>query len=95
MVNWFSCRLSPGRGKYSRIRPNHSTKVTYEWLVNPFSLLWIAAAPGEEKEVVVRARQEMEGYVSWRARCGVIRRAIPWKRIYELALPLVGKERQD
>ena len=37
----------------------------------------------------------MKEYATWRARCGVVRRAIPWKRIYELALPLVEKEREE
>lgn len=94
MVTWFSGQLSLGSGKYSRSRPNHSAKVTYERLVNPYSLLWIAAALGVEQDIVVNACREMDGYVSWRAKCGVVRRAIPWKRIYDLALPLVEKERK-
>ena len=93
MVSWFSGQLSLGSGKYSRSRPNHSAKLTYERLLNPFSLLWIAAALGEDREVVARTRKEIDGYVSWRAKCGVVRRAIPWKRIYELALPLAEQER--
>ena len=93
MVTWFSCQLSLGSGKYSRSRPNHSAKTTYERLLNPFSLLWIAAALGVERDLVEKTRKEIDDYVSWRAKCGVVRRAIPWKRIYELALPLVEKER--
>ncbi len=93
MVTWFSCQLSLGSGEYSRSRPNHSAKTTYERLLNPFSLLWIAAALGEDRDLVIRTRKEIDSYVSWRAKCGVIRRAIPWSRIHELALPLVGKER--
>lgn len=95
MVSWFSSQLSLGGGEYSRTRPNHSAKVTYERLLNPFSLLWIAAALGVEKDLVVRTRREMEGYLSWRAKCGVVRRAIPWNRIYKLALPLAEKERKQ
>lgn len=94
MVTWFSGQLSLGSGKYSRSRPNHSAKTTYERLLNPYSLLWIAAALGEDRELVIRTGNEINDYVSWRAKCGVVRRAIPWKRIYELALPLVEEERK-
>ena len=92
MVTWFSGQLSLGNGKYSRSRPNHSAKVTYERLLNPFSLLWIAAALGEDKDLVIRTGYEIKDYLTYRAKCGVVRRAIPWKRIYELALPLAAKE---
>ena len=92
MVTWFSGQLSLGSGNYSRSRPNHSAKTTYERLLNPFSLLWIAAALGEDKDLVIRTGHEIEEYATYRAKCGVVRRAIPWKRIYELALPLVEKE---
>ncbi len=94
MVSWFSGQLSLGSGKYSRSRPNHSAKKTYERLLNPFSLLWIAAALGEDKDLVIRTAEEMKQYTTWRAKCGVVRRAIPWKRIYELALPLIETERR-
>ena len=93
MVVWFSSQLSLGSGRYSRSCPNHSAKTTYERLLNPYSLLWIAAALGEDKDLVIRTAHETEGYDTYRAKCGVIRRAIPWKRIYELALPLAEKER--
>ena len=92
MVTWFSGQLTLGSGKYSRSRPNHSAKVTYERLVNPYSLLWIAAALGEDKDLVIRAGHEMKAYATCRAKCGVVRRAIPWKRIYELAKPLADRE---
>lgn len=93
MVTWFSWQLSLGSGKYSRSRPNHSAKVTYERLLNPFSLLWIAAALGVEKDLVLRTGVEIRDYATYREKCGVVRRAIPWNRIYELALPLVEKEK--
>lgn len=86
MVTWFSGQLSLGEGFYSRSCPNHSAKKTYERLKNPWSLLWIAAALGEDPAVVKAAAQEMEDYLSWTAKCGVIRRAVPWNRIYGLAL---------
>ena len=48
----------------------------------------------EDKDLVIRTAEEMKEYATWRARCGVVRRAIPWKRIYELALPLIEAERK-
>ena len=93
MVTWFSGQLSLGEGDYSRSRPNYSARKTYERLLNPYSLLWIAAALGENQAVVQNAGREMRDYATYRAKCGVIRRAIPWKRIYELAL--IVKETQS
>ena len=93
MVTWFAGQLSLGEGFYSRSCPNHSAKKTYERLKNPWSLLWIAAALGEDPAVVKAVAREMEDYLSWTAKCGVIRRAVPWKRIYELALRM--KEREE
>ena len=92
MVTWFSGQLSLGSGQYSRNRPNHSARVTYERLLNPYSLLWIAAALGVEKDLVISTAEEIKAYETYRAKCGVIRRAIPWKRIYELALPLAEEK---
>lgn len=92
MVTWFSGQLSLGSGKFSRSRPNHSARVTYERLLNPYSLLWIAAALGEDKDLVIRTAHEMAEYDTYRAKCGIIRRNIPWKHIYELALPLAEVE---
>ena len=88
MVTWFSGQLSLGQGDYSRSRPNHSAKKTYERLLNPYSLLWIVAALGEDQEIVRQVAYEMRDYASYRAKCGVIRRAIPWKRIYGLAMDI-------
>lgn len=93
MVTWFSGQLSLGSGDYSRSRPNHSAKTTYERLLNPYSLLWIAAALGENRDLILRTAEEIKEYETYRAKCGVIRRAIPWKRIYELAQPLIEEEK--
>lgn len=93
MVTWFSGQLSLGSGEYSRSRPNHSAKVTYERLLNPFSLLWVAAALGEDMDLVARTRREMDDYASWRVKCCIVRRNIPWDRIYELALPWVEQKK--
>ena len=93
MVTWFASQLSIACVNDFRSRPNHSAKTAYERLPDPIALLWIAAALGEDKDLVISIRHEMDGCASRREKCGVVRRAIPWKRIYELALPLVRKEK--
>ena len=95
MVTWFSCQLSLGSGRYSRRCPNHSAKKTYERLLNPYSLLWIAAALGEDQEVVWQAAYESRDYATYRAKCGVIRSIIPWKRICELALKTKAQQENN
>jgi len=89
MVTWFSGQLSLGSGKYSRSRPNHSARVTYERLLNPYSLLWIAAALGEDRQLVTDLGDAIRPLYTYREKCELIRSRIPWKRIYRLALPLV------
>lgn len=94
MVTWFSGQLSLGTGKYSRSRPNHSARVTYQRLLNPYSLLWIAAALGENEKTVQRAAVMAAERETFKEKCIVIRNMIPFSRIYELALPLVEREKE-
>ena len=94
MVSWFSGQLSLGSGDYSRSRPNHSARVTYQRLLNPYSLLWIAAALGEKEETVRQAAEMAEQRQTYKEKCVVIRNAIPFSRIYELVLPMVEKEKE-
>lgn len=49
------------------------------------SLLWIAAALGEDKNIVISAAKEAEGKGTYAAKCGVVRKAIPFSRVKELA----------
>ncbi len=93
MVTWFAGQLSLGSGKYSRSRPNHSARVTYERLLNPYSLLWIAAALGEDRDLVTEVGEEIRPLYTYKQKCELIRSRIPWKRIYRLALPLVEMKR--
>ena len=88
MITWFSSQITLGTGKYSRKRANRSARKTYNCLLNPWSLLWIVAALREDPEKVRAAAREMEDYKSFSAKCGVVRRAIPFDRIYELALQM-------
>ena len=92
MITWFSSQITLGSGKYSRRRPNRSARRTYNCLLNPWSLLWIAAVLGEDPEKVRAAGREMKDYESFSAKCGVVRRAIPFDRIYELALKMKERE---
>jgi len=94
MVTWFSCQLSLGEGLYSRSRPNHSARVTYERLLNPYSLLWIALALGEDQDLILDANEAMKPHKDYRDKAIAIRNRIPYSRIYCLALPLVEKERE-
>jgi len=95
MVSWFSGQLSLGSGDYSRSRPNHSARVTYGRLLNPYSLVWIAAVLGEDRELI---RQVVNASFAghrrkFKDRVIIIRNFIPFKRIFRLALPLVEEER--
>ena len=57
-----------------------------ERLLNPYSLLWIAAALGADRDIVLTAGFEMEKYKTFREKCGVVRKHIPWETVYELAV---------
>ncbi len=85
MVTWFSGQLTLGKGYYSRKKPNHSAKITYQRLLNPYSLLWIAAALGEDREAVIRAGHAIEGQKSFMVMSNMVRKEIPRTRIYDLA----------
>lgn len=93
MVTWFSGQLSLGKGLYSRSRPNHSARVTYERLLNPYSLLWIATVLGENRDLIQEAYRAAYVKKDYRDKAIIIRNRIPYSRIYRLALLLVEKER--
>ncbi len=91
MVTWFSAQLTLGRGRYSRKKPNHSAKITYQRLLNPYSLLWIAAVLGEDREIVLKAGHAIERQNSFMIMSNMVRKEIPWTRIYELAQKKMAK----
>lgn len=88
MVTWFSAQMHHGRGNYSRTEHNYSAKTTYNRLLNPYSLMWIAAALGEDPEVVRKAAAEAEKVKSYASKCGAVRREIPFDRILDLAVAM-------
>jgi len=85
MVNWFIDQNSKGSGAYTRDKPNRSAKTTYNRLLCPGALLWIAEALGEEDVIVQSAANAARVESDKRRRCGIIRTRIPWERIMELA----------
>ena len=87
MVTWFASQLSLGEGIYCRTRPNHSARVTYERLLNPQSLLWIAAALGEDRDLLRDAFRVAAERRDCRDKAVILRNRIPFSRIYRLARP--------
>ena len=87
MVTWFASQLSLGEGIYCRTRPNHSARVTYERLLNPRSLLWIAAALGEDRDLLRDAFRVAAERRDCRDKAVILRNRIPFSRIYSLARP--------
>lgn len=87
MVTWFASQLSLGEGIYCRTRPNHSARVTYERLLNPRSLLWIAAALGEDRDMLRDAFRVAAERRDCRDKAVILRNRIPFSRIYRLARP--------
>ncbi|MBR4576304.1 MAG: hypothetical protein IKO25_03800 [Clostridia bacterium] len=87
MVTWFASQLSLGEGIYCRTRPNHSARVTYERLLNPRSLLWIAAALGEDRDLLRDAFRVAAERRDCRDKAVILRNRIPFSRIYRLARP--------
>ena len=85
MVTWFASQITLGEGHYSRKEPNFSAKSTYNRLMEPSSLLWIAAVMEEDPEVVKAAHAEMQLAKTNQEKCKIIRKAIPFKRILDLS----------
>ena len=92
MVTWFSAQTTHGNGHYSRSAHNFSARTTYNRLLNPYSLMWIAAALGEDPKVVKQAAAEAAKVKTFAEKCGIVRKAVPFSRIYELALQMADEE---
>lgn len=106
MFLWFSGQDTTGSGSYTRGKPNDSAKVTYNRLLAPGAMLWIAEVMGETPErlrAACHAAKEAEK-VNWQNRGKGFREVIPFERIYELyqhpegwlydkqILPLIGRD---
>lgn len=84
MVCWFSAQITLGSGNYSRTVPNYSSKLTYNRLNNPYSLLWIATVLGEDFDTIRKVSDEMNQKKNLAAMSGIVRKNIPFSRILEL-----------
>lgn len=86
MIGWFMSQLTTGEKGYKRFRANTSSAATYNRLLNPGALIWIADALGEDRAVIEKAVQATRaaGVNDYRERCKAFRRVIGWDRIYEL-----------
>ena len=86
MVLWFGSQETKGSGSYTRNKPNNSARTTYNRLLAPGAMLWVAEVMGEApdrlKAAVQSAKQAEK--VHWRNRGNGFRKVIPFDRIYEL-----------
>lgn len=85
MVRWFRSQASTGTGAYSRQEPNRSARTTYNRLLAPAALLWMAEALGELPSTVQAAADVAAAEPNRRRRAGLVRRHLPWERIAQLA----------
>lgn len=81
MCCWFSSQVTNGGGKYSREVVNYSARTTYNRLLNPYSLLWIGVVLGADKEELKAAAKEMKEVRTFAAKCGIVRRHVPFDTI--------------
>ncbi|MBS1673949.1 MAG: hypothetical protein JSS74_08295 [Actinobacteria bacterium] len=85
MVHWFTAQASLGSGAYTRSQPNFSARTTYNRLLAPAALLWIAEGLGEDAELVRSAADRARTELNARRRPGLVRSFLPWARIAPLA----------
>ena len=87
MIVWFLGQSAGSRVfSYTRQVSNNSSKATYNRFANPYGLLWLAEALGEDSDTLVRAMDAAlsAGKVSPNRRCGAFRKIIPFDRILAL-----------
>lgn len=82
MIAWFS--QAEGPGAYGR-RKSQTAGQTYNRLLCPPALLWIAEALGVDHETVRAAANDAWTKKHISAQCAAIRRYIPWQQIMALA----------
>ncbi|NWN87575.1 MAG: hypothetical protein HLX51_03390 [Micrococcaceae bacterium] len=81
---WFASQVTRGAGAYSRNTPNANARTTYNRLLNPAMILWIAEALDEDPKIVQEAGEKALT-VPPRSRAAAARKVLPWSRIAELA----------
>ncbi|WP_147436286.1 hypothetical protein [Mycetocola manganoxydans] len=85
MVRWFSDQDSRGSGAFTRAEPNTSARKTYNRLLCPAAVVWMAEALGEHPVVVQEAADAARDEPGARKRSGLLRKHLPWERIAQLA----------
>ena len=86
MCLWFGSQETTGSGSYTRSSPNSSSRVTYNRLLCPGGMLWIAEVLGEGQERLQAAAQAARAAEkkNWRDRGNGFREIIPFDRIMQL-----------
>ncbi len=92
MCCWFSAQVTNGAGQYSRGEVNFSARTTYNRLLNYSSLLWIGAVLGADRSELTAAAREAEEKKTNAAKCGVIRKHVPFDTILALFHKLMDGE---
>lgn len=85
MVDWFLSQTTRGSGDYTRQKPNHSARTTYQRLRDPAAILWIGAALGAPPSRIQAATAAARAEPDRRLHPGIIRRHLPWDLIATLA----------
>lgn len=93
MCCWFAGQITHGAGHYSRDVVNYSARITYNRLLNPYSLLWIGAAMGADREKLQAAAKEMASVKENAAKCDIVRRYVPFDTILKLYNELMTEEK--
>lgn len=86
MCLWFGSQETTGSGNYTRSAPNSSARITYDRLLCPGAMLWIAEVLGEGPDRLHAAAQaaRVAEKKNWRDRGNGFREVIPFDRIYQL-----------
>lgn len=94
MCVWFSGQVTNGSGQYSRGEANFSARVTYNRLLNPWSLLWIGVVIGADRDALKAAAEEMETKKTNAAKCAAVRSHVPFDTIFQLFQSMMAEEAQ-
>ena len=85
MVHWFAGQTTRGSGHYTRQKPNHSARTTYQRLCDPLALLWIGTALGAPASRITAAQAAIQAEPDKRRHPGIVRHHLPWDLIATLA----------
>ncbi len=95
MCCWFAGQITNGAGHYTRSEANYSARTTYNRLLEPRSLLWIATVMGVDKNELRAAAAEMKDKKANAAKCGIVRKHAPFDTILALYRKMMFKSSED